>query len=258
VGLERIRAAIVDDEAPARALLREYLADHADVEVIAECANGFEAVKKIGETQPDLVFLDIQMPKLDGFEVLELLAPLPAVVFCTAYDQHALRAFEVHAVDYLLKPFARERLGEALTKVREKLAARRSSGQEAAGETPERARAMADTARGDLSYLQRIVVRSGSSIDVIHVSAIDLIEAQGDYIAVHSDGKELLKAQPLADLAKSLDPKRFVRVHRSYVVPIDRIDRIEPHTKDSRMAVLKHGKQVPVSKSGYARLQELM
>lgn len=255
---DRIRAAVVDDEAPARALLREYLTERPEVEVVAECANGFEAVKTLGELKPDLVFLDIQMPKLDGFEVLELLAPIPAVVFCTAYDEHALRAFEVHAVDYLLKPFPRERLDEALGKVQERLASRRASQRDEAGETAERARAMADTARGDFTYLQRIVVKSGSSIDVVHVNGIDLVEAKGDYIAVHIDGKELLKQQTLADLAKGLDPNRFVRVHRSYVVPLDRIVRIEPYTKDSRVAVLKNGKQVPVSKAGYARLQELM
>lgn len=255
---DRIRAVIVDDEAPARALLREYLADHPDVDVVGECSNGFEAVKAIAELEPQLLFLDIQMPKLDGFEVLELVAPVPAVVFCTAYDEHALRAFEVHAVDYLLKPFPRERMGEALAKVRERLAATPSRESRASGESAERARALAETARGDGRYLERIVVRSGSAVDVVPVAAIDLVEAQGDYIALHTGGRTLLKQQPLAELEKGLDPDRFVRAHRSYLVPLDRIVRIEPYTKDSRVAVLKDGKQVPVSKSGYSRLRELM
>jgi two-component system LytT family response regulator len=255
---EYIRTAIVDDEAPARALLREYLGEHADVDIVAECANGFEAVKTLGELGPDLVFLDIQMPKLDGFEVLELLAPIPAVVFCTAYDEHALRAFEVHAVDYLLKPFPRERLDEGLVRVRERLAAGGAREERNAAETAGRARAMAETARGEGSYLERVVVRSGAAVNVIPVGDIGMVEAQGDYIALHVGGKTHLKSQPLGELAKMLDPERFVRVHRSYVVPLDRIVRIEPYTKDSRVAVLEDGKQVPVSKSGYARLQELM
>ena len=242
----RLRAVLVDDEAPARALLREYLAAHPEVEVVAECENGFEAVKKIAELAPDLVFLDVQMPKLDGFEVLELIAPGPAVVFCTAYDEFALRAFEVHAVDYLLKPFGRERLAEALGRVRERRGEVVSPG------------ALAAAARAPGRSAERLIVRDGSEIHVIAIDDVDLLEAQDDYVAIHVGKKAWLKQQPLSELADALDPARFVRVHRSYVVALDRIARIEPYGKDSRVAVLKDGREVPVSRGGYQRLKEQM
>jgi two-component system LytT family response regulator len=242
-----LRAVIVDDEAPARALLREYLGAHPEVEVVGECANGFEAARAIPKLAPDLVFLDVQMPKLDGFEVLELIAPGPAVVFCTAYDEFALRAFEVHAVDYLLKPFGRERLAEAIERVR----ARRG----VAGPSPV---ALAAAARAPEAHAERIVVRDGAEVHVIAVGDVDRLEAQDDYVAIHAAGKTWLKQQPLGELADTLDPARFVRIHRSWVVALDRIARIEPYGKDSRVAVLKDGRQVPVSRDGYRRLRELM
>jgi two-component system LytT family response regulator len=245
---------LVDDEAPARALLREYLAAHPDVEVVAECANGFEAVKRIGETAPDVVFLDVQMPRLDGFEVLELITPGPAVVFCTAYDEFALRAFEVHAVDYLLKPFGRERLAESLARVRERLALR-SAGRPA---TEASASALASAARAPGHFAERVIVRDGPDIHVIPISSVDYLEAQDDYVAIHAGAKSWLKQQPLSDLAATLDPARFVRVHRSFVLNLDRIARLEPYAKDSRVAVLKDGRQVPVSRGGYQRLREQM
>ncbi len=252
---DRLRVLLVDDEAPARALLREYLGAHSDVEVAGECANGFEAVKAITERAPDLVFLDVQMPKLDGFEVLELLERPPAVVFCTAYDEHALRAFEVHAVDYLLKPFGRERLAEALTRVRERLAAGRS------GAPPSRApesAALAAAARGPERHLTRIAVRDGAQVHVIPVDQVDSIEAQDDYVAIHAAGKAHLKHQALAGLADALDPERFVRIHRSHVVNVDRIVRIELMARDQRVAILRDGRQLPVSRSGHDRLKEVL
>lgn len=249
---EALRVAIVDDEAPARSLLREFLEAHAGVEVVAECANGFEAVKEIAETRPDLVFLDVQMPKLDGFEVLELLEPAPTVVFCTAHDDYALRAFEVHAVDYLLKPFGRERFDEALTRARRTLAAGRHDDPAA------RARALAASARGEGRHLERIIVKEGATVHVLPVERVDYLEAQDDYVAIHAGEKAWLKTQTLAELAAQLDPARFVRVHRSYVLNLERLARLEPYAKDSRIAVLRDGRQIPVSRSGYARLQELM
>ena len=248
-----LRAVLVDDEAPARALLREYLAAHPEVEVVAECANGFEAVKTIGELAPDLVFLDVQMPKLDGFEVLELLDPLPAVVFCTAWDEYALRAFEVHAVDYLLKPFGRERLAAALARVRERLAAR-----VAAGTGGEVARLAAEARGPGAPYVERIVVKDGAAVHVIPVEQLDSAEAEDDYVSLRARGKTWLKQQTLADLERRLDPERFVRVHRSHLVALDRIARIELGAKDRRIAVLRDGREIPVSRSGYARLRELM
>jgi two-component system LytT family response regulator len=244
-----LRVVLVDDEAPARALLREYLAAHPEVEIVAECANGFAAVKEVNERAPDLVFLDVQMPRLDGFEVLELLTPAPLVVFCTAYDEYALKAFDVHAVDYLLKPYGRERLAEALLRVE----ARRA----AAGAAPS-AGALAATARAPGAYAERLVVKDGAEIHVVPVAALDYVEAQDDYVALHAGGKSWLKPQTLAEVEAALDPARFVRVHRSFVVALDRVARIEPYAKDSRIAVLKDGTEIPVSRGGYQRLREVM
>jgi two-component system, LytTR family, response regulator len=250
---DALRALIVDDEAPARALLREYLGRHPEVQVAGECANGFEAVKAIAEQHPDIVFLDVQMPRLDGFEVLELADPVPAVIFCTAYDQHALKAFEVHAVDYLLKPFGRERLAEALTRARMRIA-------EAAGARPAAASApaLAAAARPEGRHLERIVVKDGSQVHVIPVERVDAIEAQDDYVMIHEAGRAHLKHHALADLAAALDPERFVRVHRSWVVNVERIARLELMAKDTRVAVLHDGRQVPVSRSGHDRLRQIL
>jgi two-component system LytT family response regulator len=253
----RLRAVIVDDELPARALLCEYLAGANNVEIVAECANGFEAVKRIGELAPDLVFLDVQMPKLDGFEVLELIAPGPAVVFVTAYDEFALRAFEVHAVDYLLKPFGRERLAEALVRVRERLAAR-PAGMPLPAAKDASAGTLAAEARGPGHFVSRVIVRDGAEIHVIPVEQIDYLEAQDDYVAIHVGERSWLKQQPLSELERTLDPEQFVRVHRSYVLRLDRLARLEPYAKDSRVAVLADGREVPVSRGGYQRLREKM
>jgi two-component system LytT family response regulator len=242
---------LVDDEAPARSLLREYLGAHADVEIVAECTNGFEAVKAAGEHAPDLVFLDVQMPKLDGFEVLELLEPRPAVVFCTAYDEFALKAFEVNAVDYLLKPFGRERLAAALERVRERRATPASAPAPSAA-------ALANAAREPGRFTERLLVKDGANVHVVTLDQLDYLEAQDDYVAIHAGGKSWLKHATLAEVAAGLDPGRFVRVHRSYVVPVDRIARLELYAKDSRVAFLRDGRELPVSRAGYARLRELM
>ena len=256
---ERLRVLLVDDEAPARSLLREYLGAHADVEIIGECANGFEAVKAIAEQRPDLVFLDVQMPKLDGFEVLELVAGepgAPAVVFCTAYDEYALRAFEVHAVDYLLKPFGRERLAEALGRARERLARSAIRARDASPPASPSGVALAASARGPGHFAERIVVRDGAHVHVIPTEQVDYVEAQDDYVAVHAAGHSHLKHQALAELAEALDPERFVRIHRSYLVNVDRIARVELLGKDQRVVILRDGHQLPVSRSGHERLRE--
>ena len=249
-----IRTVIVDDEAPARALLREYLAAEGDVEIVAECANGFDALKRIGETSPDLVLLDVQMPKLDGFEVLDLLEVRPVVVFVTAYDEYAIRAFDVHAVDYVMKPVGRERLREALSQVRQRLA-----GDPARVASPAPAPAtLAAAARPPGRFVERLLVKDGANVHVIPVERVDWIEAQDDYAGIHSEGKTYLKPQPLAELAAGLDPDRFVRIHRSYVLNVERLARLELYAKDSRVAILKDGRQLPVSRSGHARLRELL
>jgi two-component system LytT family response regulator len=241
-----IRVLIVDDEAPARALLREMLSAETDVEIVGEAATGLEAVKTAGQLKPDAVFLDIEMPKLDGFEVLELLEPQVAVVFVTAYDQHALRAFEVHAVDYVLKPYRAERLREALGRARARVADR-----------PDPA-VLARAARAPGTYARRVVVKDGAHIHVVPVERLDYAQAQDDYVALRTDGKTLLKAGTLGALEASLDPSLFVRVHRSYVVRLDRIRTLEPYGKNDHVAILADGTRVPVSREGYARLRELL
>jgi two-component system LytT family response regulator len=245
-----LRVAIVDDEPPARDALREYLAAVPGVEIVAECANGFEAVRAVANHHPDLLLLDVQMPKLDGFEVLALVGRETAVIFTTAYDEYALRAFEVHAIDYLLKPFGPERLHEALDRARERLARAPAPGPPAAD--------LATAARPPGAWLSRIVIRDGAEVHVVPIDAVDYVEAQDDYIAVRTAGRSLLKEQTMGELERQLDPRRFVRIHRSFLLNLDRLARIEPTGKDSRMAILRDGRRLPVSRSGYARLQELL
>ncbi len=247
-----VRAVIVDDEELARQLLREYLKDAGGVEVVAECANGFEAVKAVAERKPDLVFLDVQMPKLDGFEVLELIDPSVAVIFVTAYDQYAMRAFDANAVDYLLKPFAGDRFRKALERVRQRLGSSNPAPPKIAA--PE----LSAMARSPEQRLERIVVKDGTKVHIIPIAKLDYVEAQDDYIALRSEKKNYLKQQTISSIETQLDPKKFVRIHRSYIVNLERIARIEPYTKDSRVAVLNDGSQLPVSRSGYAKLKEML
>jgi two-component system LytT family response regulator len=240
-----LRAVIVDDEELARGYLRELLLAHPEIEVSAECANGFEAVKAIAETSPDLLFLDVQMPKLDGFEVLELIEPGPAVVFVTAYDQYAIRAFDAQAADYLLKPFSAERFERALERAKARMGGKRPP----ADLTP---------ARPPGQRPERIVVKDGTRVHVIPLEKLDYADAQDDYVALHSGGKPYLKQQPIAELEAALDPARFVRIHRSAIVNLERVARIEPYGKESRLAILTDGTRLPVSRAGYARLLEAM
>jgi len=252
-----IRTVIVDDEDLARGLLREFLRSSPDVTVIAECANGFEAVKVIGETKPDLVFLDVQMPKLDGFEVLELIDRDVAVVFTTAYDQYAMKAFDAHAVDYLLKPFSQDRLQTALGRARSRLE-QKNAQKAPQAPAPVAAPELAVAARSPENQPQRLVVKDGSKVHIIPLEKLDYIEAQDDYIALHSEKRSFLKQQTISSVEAMLDPQKFVRIHRSHIVNLERIARIEPYTKDSRVVVLKDGTQLPVSRSGHVRLKELL
>jgi two-component system LytT family response regulator len=246
--MQPLRIVIVDDEPLSRAVVREYAAADTLIEIVAECANGFEAVKAVSELQPDLVLLDVQMPKLDGFEVLELLGREQPVVFITAYDQYALRAFEVHAIDYLLKPFSAERFEEAITRARERLRVK----------TPTDVEAIVRDARPRSGYAERVLIRDGANVHVLPVDKIDYVEAQDDYVAFKSDGKSYLKDQTLAAVESSLEPARFVRVHRSFILNVDRIAKVELYAKDSRMAILRDGTRLPVSRAGYARLSQLL
>ena len=240
----KLRTLIVDDEELARQLLREYSEAAGGIEIVAECGNGFDAVKAINELKPDLVFLDVQMPKLDGFEVLELIDPPPAVIFVTAYDQYAMRAFDEHAVDYLLKPFHLDRFKKSLDRVRLRL-----------GEPMLLPSRLTAAARPPDQKIERIVVKNGSKVQIIPVDKLDYVRAQDDYIELCSDRKNYLKQQTITDIENQLDPQRFARIHRSYIVNLERILRIEPYTKDSRVAVLQDGTKIPVSRSGLARLK---
>lgn len=245
--MKPLRVAIVDDEAPARAILREYLGGAPGVELVAECANGFEAVQAVANAKPDLLLLDVQMPKLDGFEVLELVERDVAVVFVTAYDQYALKAFEVHAVDYLLKPFGPERLTEALQRVRARLA------QKAPAAEP-----LASRLQSGRRPLTRVLIRDGATVHIVPLSKIDYAEAQDDYVAIHAERRTYLKEQTMAQLEAMLDPRQFVRIHRSYLLNVDRLAKIDATDTDSRVAILRDDTRLPVSRSGYTRLSALL
>lgn len=241
---KKIRAVIVDDEELARQMLREFLSVHAEIEIIAECGNGFEAVKAVTELKPDLLFLDIQMPKLNGFEVLELIGTDRAIIFVTAYDEYAIRAFDIHAVDYLLKPFGAERFESALQRAKERLG----------GKLPPPVD-LSSSARPAAEYLERIVVRDGTRVHIIPVAKLDFAEAQDDYVALSTEGKKHLKQQTISSLEKMLDPDLFLRIHRSYIVNLEKVTKIEPYSKDNYVVILTNGAQLPVSRSGYARLR---
>ena len=249
-GASLLSAVVVDDEPLARELLRELLGRLPDVTVVAECANGFEAVKAIAERAPDVVFLDVQMPKLDGFEVLSLLPKRedgrPAVVFVTAYDQYAVKAFEANAVDYLLKPFDKARLAAAVERVRSRLAA----GQ--AAPPP----GLATEARGPARPVSRVVVRDGADITVLPVATIEWVKAEDDYVLLRAGGRDHLKAETLGSLEAQLPKDRFVRIHRSYLLNLDRLVRLEAGATGTPTAVLRDGKELPVSRAGARRLRE--
>jgi two-component system, LytTR family, response regulator len=237
---------IVDDEEPARSILREHLGNLPGVRVLAECGNGFDALKRAAELSPQIVFLDIEMPKLDGFEVLELLDPSIAAVFVTAYDEFAVRAFEVHAVDYVLKPFEPSRIAVAVERARERIARGPAM----------RAAELHAAARPDGTFLSRVVVRDGPRVHIIPVERLDAVEAQDDYVGLKSGGRTYLKPQTLSSLEAALDPGRFVRVHRSHLARLDAIVRLEALAGGSHVAILADGSRVPVSREGYARLKD--
>ena len=243
----KIRTIIVDDEELARKVIREMLKPHLDIEIVGECGNGFDAVKMVAELKPDLMFLDVQMPKLDGFEVLELIGNDVAIIFATAYDEHAIRAFEVHAVDYLLKPFRAERSGDALERAQERIGMKSAA-------LPEQ---LAATARFG-EYAERIVVKDGTRVHIFPAAKLDYAEAQDDYVALASQGKKYLKQQTISSLESSLDPRNFVRIHRSYLVNLERVTRLEPYGKDSHVAILGDGSRLPVSRAGLTRLKEFL
>ncbi|HUX96101.1 MAG TPA: LytTR family transcriptional regulator DNA-binding domain-containing protein [Bacteroidales bacterium] len=246
--MKKIRTIIIEDEAPARDLLKHYLKEFEEIEIISECEDGFTGLKTITDLKPDLIFLDIQMPKLTGFEMLELIDERPEVIFTTAYDQFALKAFELNAADYLLKPFHKERLREAVLKVVEKLASGKS-------EKPPLSEILSIKPE-NLVPLTRIVVRKANAINIIPVDKIKYVAAEDDYVMIyHSEGKAL-KQQTMKYYDENLPKDDFIRVHRSFIVRLAEIKKIEPYGKDNHIAVLHSGEKIPVSRSGFSHLKE--
>jgi two-component system, LytTR family, response regulator len=243
-----LRTLIVDDEELARRLVREYLSGHAAIEIVGECENGLDAVRQIGALAPDLVFLDIQMPRLTGLEVLELTGRRAGVVFTTAYDEHAIKAFELHAVDYLLKPFSKARFDDALAR------ARALHAPEARAQAP----ALDALVARRTAPLERILIRDREQVHVIAIDQVECIEAQGDYLAIHAGGKCHLKPQRISEIEEQLDGTRFLRVHRSFIISLAHLQAIERPGPDRHAARLRSGKRVPISRSGYEKLRTLV
>jgi len=238
---------IIDDEPLARSIVKEYLQKHNELELAQECGDGFEGVKAIQQHKPDLIFLDIQMPKINGFEMLELVDDPPAVIFTTAFDEYAIKAFEAHAVDYLLKPFNQERFDKAIAKWLQQ-----------ADSSKESTKDLLETASLSPAQAQRIVIKDGSKIKIIPAHEIFYLEAADDYVKVHTKEGYFLKSKTMGHFEQVLDPNQFVRSHRSYIINITQITRIDPYEKDNHVAVLKSGAKVPVSRSGYPKLKSVL
>lgn len=239
---------IIDDEPLARLIITEYLQNYPQIKVVKECNDGFEGIKAIQQYQPDLIFLDIQMPKINGFEMLELVEQPPAVIFTTAFDEYAIKAFENHAVDYLLKPFSKERFDKALQKwINQGSIPVAKANTEALLET------MQSPAQN-----QRVVVKIAGKIRIIPVEDIDYLEAADDYVKIYTKEGSFLKNKTMGHFEQSLDPQQFVRTHRSYILNIQQITRIDPYEKDNHIAILKSGARVPVSKTGYGKLKSVL
>jgi two-component system, LytTR family, response regulator len=240
---------IVDDEPLARSIIREYLQHHPDLDLIAECNDGFEGVKAIQQIQPDLIFLDIQMPKINGFEMLELIEDPPSVIFTTAFDEFAIKAFESHAVDYLLKPFSQERFDKAILKWKQK---------EKTVPVKEQLAPLLESVSSSPSEHHRVVVKLSGKIRIIPVEDIHYLEAADDYVKIHTKEGGFLKNKTMGHFEQVLNKNQFVRTHRSYMVNITEITRIDPYEKDNHLAILKSGARVPVSKTGYIKLKSVL
>ncbi|KAA8473771.1 LytTR family two component transcriptional regulator [Arcticibacter tournemirensis] len=243
------RAILIDDEPLAREVVKEYLEDYPQIEVVAECGDGFEGVKAVTQHQPDLIFLDIQMPKITGFEMLELLDTRPAVIFTSAFDEYAIKAFETHAVDYLLKPFAKARFKQAVDKWLD---------QQNLTEARQQVQALLDSGTSTQVYNERIVVKDRSTIKIIPAVDVHYLEAYDDYVKIHTAGGTFLKNKTMAFFENSLDDKQFVRIHRSFIVQVSQITGIVPYEKESYKLLIKSGESLPVSKTGYAKLKQLL
>jgi len=244
-----MKVIIIDDEPLARSIIREYLQFHPELELIGECNDGFEGVKSIQQHQPDLIFLDVQMPKINGFEMLELVEEPPAVIFTTAFDEYAIKAFESHAVDYLLKPFSRDRFDKAIAKWN--LAGKSVSSKEQLAP-------LLDSVSSSPAEQHRVVVKLAGKIRIIPIEEIHYLEAADDYVKIHTREGAFLKNKTMGHFESVLNKTLFVRTHRSYMVNITEITRIDPYEKDNHLAILKSGGRVPVSKTGYSKLKSVL
>ncbi|MEO8852765.1 MAG: LytTR family transcriptional regulator DNA-binding domain-containing protein [Ginsengibacter sp.] len=238
-----MKVIIIDDEPLARGIVKEFLQTHTDLELVAECADGFEGIKAIQQYQPDLIFLDIQMPKINGFEMLELIENPPHVIFTTAFDEFAIKAFESNAVDYLLKPFCTDRFDKAIQKFKQHIP--NSSTKE-----------VVESAAASALQQNRVVVKDGSKIKIIPVNKIHYLEAADDYVKIVTTDGTFLKKRTMTFFEKSLISFHFVRVHRSYIVNSQLITRIDAYEKDNHLLLLTTGEKLPVSKVGYTKLKE--
>lgn len=247
---QNIRCIIVDDEKPARDLIRHFLSGKDDFEIIGECDNGFDALKMVRELNPDLLFLDVQMPRITGIELLEVLEPIPEVIFTTAYDQYALKAFEMNAVDYLLKPFSSERFNSSLEKAVSRIKAK--------AEPEIKIQQLNEKLQESESRIDRIICKKGSKLFVVPTENIFYFEAQDDYVKIHTEAESYLKEQRMKFYEEHLPDDSFVRVHRSFIVNIDHMRSIEKYSKDTHLIIMKNGDKVRVSSEGYKRLRNFL
>ena len=242
-----IKAILIDDEPLARSILLDYLKDYPQIEVLQECKDGFEAIKAINDHQPDLIFLDIQMPKVSGFELLEVLDTPPAVIFTTAFEDYALQAFEQHAVDYLLKPISKSRFAKAMDKYLANPKVQKDNTKK-----------LIENKEKTTSFLERVLIKTGSTLKIIPTDHIIFLAADDDYVNVHTNEGSFLNNKTLTYFEKNLNPSDFVRVHRSFIIQIDQIKRIEPYEKDSYRAILTNEARISVSKTGYPKLMKAL
>ncbi len=243
-----ITVVIIDDEPLARSIVKEYLASHENINLVAECSDGFEGIKAIQQFHPDLIFLDIQMPKINGFEMLELLDKPPAVIFTTAFDEFALKAFETHAVDYLLKPFSKERFDKAIARATDLNVVQLQKEQtEKLLQQPTLA-----------PQAERVVVKVNGKINIIPVHSIEYLEAADDYVKIHTANGTFLKNKTMSFFENTLLKEDFVRTHRSFIVNVKEVSKIEPYEKENHLAILRRGMKVPVSQSGYTKLKAVL
>ena len=259
-----IKTVIIDDEPLARSIVNEYLQSYPQIAILQECNDGFEGIKAIQQHHPDLIFLDIQMPKINGFEMLELVEQPPAVIFTTAFDEYAIKAFESHAVDYLLKPFNKDRFDKAIQKwldqhaARQQPAAAAPSSAAPASPSADTTEQLLESAAQSPSQQQRVVVKTGGKIKIIPIEDIHFLEAADDYVKIHTHNGAFLKNRTMSWFEKALDPSQFVRTHRSYILNVQQVTRIDPYEKDSHLCILQSGAQVPVSKAGYVKLKAVL